>query len=296
MPAKVPPGRASGSIVPPKKKGSVRKAPRTAKKPSGGPKAEEVDPAVAEQQRLSEEASRAYAERVKAEDDAKLAQARAKEEFWAEQDAAPYWEVPLGKDPNLPWLGTSTGLLVALERCASVAGKVPLVIDNTSAKAVDTFYMYRSVPILEAKKMFMDERTGASRESVLDEARQKLVQAMKGGCTLYIRLANSACDFLHKYTNPASFPIDVFDQTHVQTIRETHTLGRGDGDCVSLAGSEHPFAAALRPEDLDAGSLFFARDGFDVVVCTHFETADIDDFLKGSIPLDKLQPIKIYQS
>lgn len=262
-------------------------------KKAPAPKAPTEEQLAAEEaQRLSEEAARAYKERVQAEENEKERIAQAKLAYWAAQDKAPYWNVPLGKSAELPWLApNSTGLLEALHRSVHVTEKVPLIIDNTEHQDVDTYYAYRSGPILEAKKMFMDERAGATRESVLDDARAKLVQAMKMGTTLYIRLANSACDFLSKYTNQESFPIEVFDFEYIKQIRENHT--QGPTEYENLVGSAHPFSKALRPQDIDSG-FFLAREGFDVVVCTHFKPEDVEDFLKDSIPLAKLQQVKVY--
>ena len=117
--------------------------------------------------KLSQEASRAYKERVEAEDARFDKIQRMKEEFWEKQLAAPYWEVPLGKSDELLWMPpNSTGLLEAL-RYLNKVEKVALIIDNTKAKSVDTYYAYRSVPVLEAKKMFMDEHQGVPRAQVM---------------------------------------------------------------------------------------------------------------------------------
>ena len=60
------------------------------------------------------------------------------------------------------------------------------------------------VQVLEAKRLVVDEQMGASRAQVLEQARAKLVAAMRFGHTLYIRLANCACDFRSRYASPAS--------------------------------------------------------------------------------------------
>ncbi len=224
----------------------------------------------------------------------------ARDVFWAEQEANDVWEVPIG--PFAPWLGTcgepKTGLESAISHAVrGTPPRVPLILDPSDSHPVDTYYAFRSALVLEAKKIVVDGFQGVrSSENIMEDNRKALINAMKYGQTLYIRMANGATDFLDRYTSPTHFPVDVFDQAAVAEIQTVHTEtmidpATGDkrpGD--SLWGTAHPFAAALREEDCEHG-MFFARRGFEVVVCSHFTAEDYAEFLGTALPLDKLQPV-----
>lgn len=212
-----------------------------------------------------------------------------REAFWQEREAQPFWSVPMGHDDDImPWLPKrSAGIVEAIHRARTKAGKTALLVDNTADKVVDTFFMYRSTQILEAKQMVVDERMRKkNRTQILEGARQRLVNAMRYGQTFYIRMSNTATSFKTYYTSPTTLPLAVFDQSCVDSLRASFTPPGGD----NLYGSDHPLAGALRESDTDHG-FFQCRHGFEVVVSTHLAKDDVDDVLARALPMDKLQPI-----
>ena len=137
----------------------------------------------------------------------------------------------------------------------------------------------------------------------MEELRVQLVNCMRYGHTLYIRLGDSACDFQATFNGEDTFPLAVFDRRVVSSLAEYR-----EGSAKSLWGSEHPLAKTLRESDLNQG-LFQPRfshrvrsdssamlDGFDVVVCTQHPPEDFRGMLAESLPLQWLQPIKPHPS
>ena len=88
-------------------------------------------------------------------------------------------------------------MLLAIER-ARTLDRTALLVDPSEDKLVDTYYAYQSVQVVEAKRLTLDEVQGVrSRERILEDLRVQLVSAMRFGQTLYIRLADGACDFVN---------------------------------------------------------------------------------------------------
>ena len=229
---------------------------------------------------------------------------------------------------SMPWLKPhERGMLLAIERARSM-GKCTLLVDQSDDKLVDTYYSYQSCQVIEAKRLVLDEVTGAKTHAeVMEQLRTQLVSAMRYGQTLYIRMADSACDFCGSYTDPAFFPLAVFDHEAVRALRH-HSGALG----TNLFGSDHPFAGVLRPTDVLDGVFHLrgtasgqrcrskareeggddaspdggeegggeeeeeasrekADDGFEVVVCTQFGPCDFAQLLGDALPLSSMQPI-----
>ena len=230
---------------------------------------------------------------------ADAASSSASEAFWTEQDEQPYWTVPIAHGGSMPWLKVhERGLLIAMER-AHRLGKTVLLIDTSDDHICDTYFSYQASLVLEAKRMVLDVATSRKTLSeVLDECRKHLVNAMRFGQTLYIRLADSACDFSGQFSSAEDFPLDVFDRHAIEALHEYR-----EGAGLNLWGSAHPLASALREEDLSEG-VFQPRfshkaragdgsvSGFEVVLCTNFSPDDVATLLSNALPIDKLQPIK----
>ena len=222
------------------------------------------------------------------------------EEFWNAQDAAEYWTVPIAHGGSMPWLKThERGLLVAIDR-AHRRGKTVLLVDSSEDKVVDTFYAYQAALVLEAKRMVLDVAKGTrSKESVLEDCRVQLVNAMRYGKVLYIRLGDSACDFCSQFSDDATFPLAIFDRAVVASLAEYK-----EGGPSNLWKSDHPLASVLRRDDLMQGELFQPRfahkssvgdgapSGFEVVVCTNFPADEFAEYLTSALPMPLLQPIK----
>ena len=232
-----------------------------------------------------------------AESDASAADA-----FWTLQAVAPFWTVPLAHGASMPWLKPfERGLLVAIERSHRL-NKTPLLIDTIEDKLVDTYYSYQASIIVEAKKMVLDVATKRQEHAaVMEGLRQQLVNSMKFGQTLYIRLADSACDFVNSFTSDDTFPLAVFDHEAIASLANYR-----EGTPMNLWGSSHPLAKVLRDSDLTQG-LFQPRfshkarsvnddgeerrEGFEVVVATLFKPDDVNEMLREALPLHLLQPI-----
>ena len=70
-----------------------------------------------------------------------------------------------------------------------------------------SFYNYQSSLVIEAKQLVLDEATGRrTHEQVMESLRETLVNAMRFGQTLYIRMADCACDFNH-FSSDDRFPM-----------------------------------------------------------------------------------------
>ena len=214
--------------------------------------------------------------------------AELKEAFWKERDAEDCWKVPMGRDlVAMPWLPhRSVGVLEAIRRARNKK-KVALLVDNSKHRVVDTFFAYRNCQILEAKQLVLEERTGKrSRAQILEAARKKLVNALRYGQVLYVRMSTSAVRFKGTYTSPTTLPLAIFDQPSIDTLREYYSGPAGQ----NLYGSSHPLAGCLREADTEHG-IFTARHGFEVVVSTHLQCDDFRELLERALPLDKMQPI-----
>ena len=240
--------------------------------------------------KFDERRKEAIAAELSREESARLAT----KAFWEEQECEPYWTVPMGGDSQF---ARCCGLLDAVKR-AQAAGKTPLLIDNSEDRLIDTFYSYQQVQVLEAKRMVLDEAKGTARAAVLERARVQLVNAMRFGQVLYVRLANTACDFSNKYSGADTLPLELFDASAVALLNEK--FGSAPADVADeqarhvganlWEAAEDPFAATLRAEDAAKGA-FVPRRGFEVILCTHFGAEDATELLSGKLPMEKLQPI-----
>ena len=179
-----------------------------------------------------------------------------------------------------------------------------LLVDPSPDKLIDTYYAYQSSQVVEAKRLVLEEVTGKKTHAdTLEALRQQLVAAMRYGQTLYIRLADSACDFSHSYSDDAQFPLALFDHATIRSLR-AHAGPSG----INLYGSDHPLAGVLRPTDVLDGEFQLrenvsdqrqrakaaapedadadeeadaeaeahekADDGFELVLCTQFSVED----------------------
>ena len=57
-----------------------------------------------------------------------------REAFWQEREAHPFWSVPMGRDSDaMPWLPKrSAGIIEAIRRARTNAGKTALLVDNSA--------------------------------------------------------------------------------------------------------------------------------------------------------------------
>ena len=112
-----------------------------------------------------------------------------------------------GKEVNIP-------LPKLLEVCqmAIDKGLTPLVVDNSEDNKVDTFFSYRSCVILDGKKLGLDKTMNKIPiPDIMEEARTKIVAALKFGNILYIPCQQACVDFEETWTDEAINAKDVLD-------------------------------------------------------------------------------------
>lgn len=71
----------------------------------------------------------------------------------------------------------------------------PLILDCSEDDKVCSYFSYQHCEILEAKALILEAKR--SLPDAMEKARKALVNAMKHGKTLLIRLSNAAPDFRH---------------------------------------------------------------------------------------------------
>ena len=167
-----------------------------------------------------------------------------------------------------------TDLVEAIDRAVK-AGKTPLVVDRSEAGLVDTFYSYRSVQMLDAKKMGLDKAMKkVPVPDILEEARGKLVSALKLGFALVICMQTSVTDFSMTFNDESAkdalkgeegqkwFPKEVF-------------LNAGR----SLVSDEN-LKALFREADLEHGiAMSREPENFHVIITTRFAPEDFEEYL-----------------
>lgn len=227
------------------------------------------------------------AEALQAEAEARAAAVEAKRSaFWAAQEQRLCWSVPLARNISvMPWLGAhESGLDAAIAKAHSL-GRTPLLIDCEGRAAA--YLARRQAVLLDARQMVADERLGVrSHALVMKEARKALVQAMKAGRPLHVSLASGTADFVTHFSGADTLPLAIFDRRVVEALADF----TGDGADL-WQHTLHPFAQALRPNDLELDGRFSVREGFEVVASTQLDEDAFASRLALSIPLPKMQPI-----
>jgi tetratricopeptide (TPR) repeat protein len=168
----------------------------------------------------------------------------------------PHWSVPMQQLPE------------ALERC-SLAGRVPLFVDDSLDRCVDCFFLYAPSTIVEMKRLVVQLRTAElTLGAALEQLRQQLVHAMRHGHCLVLRLGTSAPDFA-KLTSDEHFPRCLLESATPVPVGE------------NLVG--HALASVLRPEDTRTG-VFVVAAGFRVVLTCNFGPDKYAHYLAHSLP------------
>lgn len=162
--------------------------------------------------------------------------------------------------------------------------KWPLLLDSTQGNPVTTFYNYSNGVILDMKRGLSEACILKSKSiaEVCEDWRQTIVNAMvqkpeigsMPGKLLIINFTNSATDVQGKFAAEMPELLELFD-------------------CIAME-SEATKKKFLRDGDWSTGSLWGKE--FKVIVISQFEKDDVEDFLKGAIPLDKLKVIDVVQN
>lgn len=172
----------------------------------------------------------------------------------------------------------ATNLVDEIEAVVA-ANKTPLVVDASDSDIVNTFYSYRSVVIVDGKKMGLDKTMKKIPvKDIMDETRSKLVAALKMGVPFVIAMTKSVTDFATTFNDTAA--------------RENH--GLGDGTFLPIEMFEAAGKGLLADDKLDAlfrdsdrtDTAGFAvsrnPDGFYIVFTTQFSPDDYEEYLFGN--------------
>mmetsp|Transcript_24466 Transcript_24466/g.33525 ORF Transcript_24466/g.33525 Transcript_24466/m.33525 type:complete len:206 (+) Transcript_24466:1-618(+) len=159
------------------------------------------------------------------------------------------------------------------------SGRTPLIIDTSFDDKVCTFYSYQMDAIILEAKMLIIESSRQPLYNSMEKARRCLVNAMKFGKLLVIRLGTSSPDFRDKYndenlekvsndlvgSNLSFFPKEVF----YSGGKELH--------------SELWVKRLFREEDMTPHKNFaICRDTFRVCVTSQLPIDKIDECLFGA--------------
>jgi hypothetical protein len=173
-----------------------------------------------------------------------------------------------------------TGLLEAIEQAVE-AGKTPLVVDRSADDKVNTFFSYRSAMVLDGKKMGLDKSMKKIPVGLIaDEARKKLVSALKLGMPLIIALTTSVTDFATTF-NDSSVPMKDDANVSAALIAGQHFLPL---EMFTRAGKglleQEMMDTLFREEDRDSGiALSREPDHFHVCITTRFAPEDFEEYL-----------------
>ena len=155
---------------------------------------------------------------------------------------------------------------------------MPLLLDTSEGRLVDTFYTYNTTHTIEGNKLVGDLATSrGSLDDAREECRKKLVHAMISGSTLLVALGTAAPDFKRKFCAvPDEFPIEVFRQG---AVTEDRVLRR--------------FMYPDERSDYDHAITTGRAASFQVVVTSCFGKEDFRRFLKAMLPIELLQPVLV---
>jgi hypothetical protein len=241
------------------------------------------------------------------------------------------WQVSM-RNKSGPWDADGvTGMLAAIAHARRI-GLTPLLIDNTSGARVDKLWLelcevktpapapgivvegVLSIPsepleppptpiaqLVEATAMFMDEKLGTrTRALIIKETRRQVVEAMRLGQTLYVRLRDKAVDFTHYSDDEVFHWGTLFDQRIVNELdkftKGTEAFKQHQSmntiDNHGLYGEKHPLAMLIREGDLDYEGNFFVGAGFGVVMLTTMAKDVYVENLRNSFAMMRFQPIQ----
>ena len=175
-------------------------------------------------------------------------------------------------------------LEIAVEH-ATELGLTPLIIDNSEDNKVDTFYSYGNGVILDSKKLGLDRSMRkVPLADLMEEARSKLVCALRYGNRLVIAMTKAVTDWNGVFTDESEecqkaennvdiggpngrmcFPMEVFNNAG-KALVETKYLDALYRD----SEKENGFPVVRDPEK------------FRVIVTTQFSPEDFEEFLFGN--------------
>ena len=166
--------------------------------------------------------------------------------------------------------------LVHLEHAiqnALLNNKTPLIIDSSPDDKVNTYFMYSSAVLFDGKKAGLDKSLrNIPVNTIMDQARNSLVQALKYGNTFVVALTKSVTDFTTTFNDETSphpegmcFPLEIFKNGGRNLLQDEYMKG------------------LFRPQDREYGlALCRSPDTFRVVITSQFLEEDFEEYLFGN--------------
>lgn len=165
-------------------------------------------------------------------------------------------------------------------------GKTPLIIDNSEDNKVDTFFRYRSTVIIDGKKMGLDKTMRKTPVAdIMEDARSKLVAALKLGTPVVVALTKSVTDFATTFSDEACYRAEDKQGLDFQGGKQAffplsvfQNAGRG------LIKEEMLNALFTEEDKNDSHGVAICRDEktFHVVVTSQFSPEDFEEYLFGN--------------
>ena len=130
-------------------------------------------------------------------------------------------------------------------------------------------------------------------EDILEEARKQIVYCMKAGATLVISMGPSSFDLIGTFgIDDTKFPKELLINSGLDFVNApamSDTTGK-------IIDKEMTTKLFRDTDTSDCAGIALCREGFRVVVSSHFEAEDIDDFLfsgdYGLIPKSNFKVLK----
>jgi len=108
------------------------------------------------------------------------------------------------------------------------AGKTPLVIDRSAHDSVNTFFSYRSAIMIDGKKMGLDKSMKKIPvPTIMEDARKKLVSAIKYGYPIVIAMTTSITDFATTFNDTVASTEYGLDTSNGQMFLPSELLQQG---------------------------------------------------------------------
>jgi len=162
--------------------------------------------------------------------------------------------------------------------CALLNGKTPIIIDRSQDHNIDLFFSYGGglqgpgALCLKMKPMVLSQTRGSVPvKDLMEQARTQLCAAMKHGKPLVLNLENSAPDFRTIFHDEA-------DWNENGRAFFPHEVFRGGGFDITQG---HWPDTLWRPREKEMGYAI-PKDGFRVLLTTHFKPELIDAWLFGN--------------
>merc|ERR1719198_1470718 len=147
-------------------------------------------------------------------------------------------------------------------REAVADGFTPLLSDPSGR--LDSYFAEQGAAVLDAKRAVVECGLGrGTYADALQNAREKVVDAMRVGNTLVVSLQTSAPDFRGRFSDARAFPLELFERA-------------GKGFVGRTAGADRLFSW---DDKRAAGGFAECDPDFQVVLTSHFKPWEMTTFL-----------------